>query len=146
MSQVKLAMYKGRSTGKSTIGDALIRFWTRSEYSHCELIVDGISMSSSLRDKGVRAKEIEYIPEHWDIIDLPWADPVSVLAHFEATKTHSYSVLDIIRSQIFNYGSNQSRSAFCSEWCADALGLPNAVTYSPKTLATLCIYLNSVRT
>lgn len=32
---VKLALYKGQGQ----LGNAVIRWWTRSEYSHCELVV-----------------------------------------------------------------------------------------------------------
>jgi hypothetical protein len=52
---VKLALYKGRGG----IANAVIRWWTGSIYSHCELVVDGLCYSSSVMDKGVRRKQID---------------------------------------------------------------------------------------
>ena len=49
---VQLALYK--APGEWT--NALIRWWTRSQYSHCELVIDGTCYSSSERDRGVRSK------------------------------------------------------------------------------------------
>lgn len=139
--QVDLALYKG----KGMVGNALIRAWTRSPYSHCELVVNGISMSSSLMDGGVRAKTINFMPEKWDVISLPWASGEMVIEYFDRSKDESYSLLDLARSQFFNHASDQPRASFCSEWCAAALGLPNPVTYSPKTFGELCVYLNAFK-
>ena len=130
---VQLALYKG----KGLIGNALIRWWTRSPYSHCELVVDGVAYSSSLMDKGVRSKVIDFKPEHWDMVRLP--EPLSkrVIDHFAVTRGQRYSWLDLIRSQIFNGNADEDGASFCSEWCAAALGLPNPATYSPQTLSDL---------
>lgn len=130
---VQLALYKG----KGLIGNALIRWWTRSPYSHCELVVDGVAYSSSLMDKGVRAKRIDFKPEHWDMLELPESMRQKVLDYYEATKGQRYSWLDLIRSQIFNGNADEEGAAFCSEWCAAAIRLPNPVTYSPRTLGEL---------
>lgn len=129
----QLAMYKG----KGRIGNALIRAWTRSIYSHCELVVDGVCYSSSLMDGGVRSKVIDLDSGNWDLIELPDHFDDLILAHFEATRGLSYGWLDLIRSQIFNSGANQPGADFCSEWCAAAMGLPNATIFSPATLGDL---------
>lgn len=128
-----LALYRGR--GKP--GNALVRWWTRSEYSHCELVVDDVWYSSSVMDGGVRSKLIELNPKHWDIMVLPESFGPRVLEHFEATKGQRYGWLDLIRSQLFNWNRDEKDVSFCSEWCAAALGIPNPTTYSPKTLADL---------
>lgn len=127
---IYLALYKG----KGLIGNALIRWWTRSPYSHCELVVDGVAYSSSLMDKGVRSKVIDFKPEHWVMVELPDFTRQRVLDYYEATKGQRYSWLDLIRSQIFNGNADEDGASFCSEWCAAALGLPNPATYSPRTL------------
>ena len=135
---VKIAFYRGQGM----IGNALIRFWTRSPYSHCELIVGDKWMSSSLMDGGVRAKTIIKDPAHWDVIDIPWASEEDVVHYFIQTKGNSYSWLDLIRAQVFNRTSNQNGADFCSEWCAAALGIPCPTTFSPKTLKVFVQYLN----
>ena len=135
--KLHLALYKG----KGLIGNALIRWWTGSQYSHCELVIDGICYSSSLMDKGVRKKVIDLKPENWDLVDLPSYLAPMVLEYFERTKGQKYGWLDLIRSQIFNTASDKEGTSFCSEWCAKALGIPSPTIYSPKTLHALVLFL-----
>lgn len=137
----KLALYKG----KGLIGNAAIRLWTNSPYSHCEWVVGEIGYSSSLMDGGVRGKKIDFKPEHWDFIDYGDEVDAKILAYYENTKKHKYSWWDLIRSQIFNTAGNQDGAAFCSDWCAAAIGIPNSTLYSPKTLGPLLEYLKSLK-
>ena len=134
---VRLALYKHKRTGFAGIGPALIRWWTKSPYSHCELVVDGVAYSSSVQDGGVRAKRIEFNPAHWDFVDLPWADPAAVLRHFRRTDGEPYGWTDLLWRQNFNRPGD-SIGSFCSEWCAAALGLSNPQQYSPGTLGDYC--------
>ena len=135
--EIHLLLYKGR--GK--IGNALIRWWTNSIYSHCEIRIGSTCYSSSLTDGGVRAKVIEIDPEHWDIIKLPSELIPSTLELFEKTKGKGYSYLDLFLDQILNRAKNRSSRYFCSEWCARAINLPNPSLYSPRTLADLVLFL-----
>lgn len=135
---VALALYKGRGQ----IGNAGIRWWTSSEYSHCELVVDGWCYSSSMMDKGVRRKLINLKPDNWDLIELPWADSERVRDYFAQTDDDAYGWLGLIRSQLFNRGRAQRDAQFCSEWCANAMGLPNAPSYSPASMGRLAEYIN----
>ncbi|MFT3758441.1 hypothetical protein [Thauera sp.] len=130
---MKLALYKGRGN----LGNALIRWWTKSPYSHCELVIGEIWYSSSVRDGGVRAKRLEPNPAHWDYIELPWADAEQVQWYFRSTQGEPYGWLDLIKRQVFNRPGNDF-GAFCSEWCAEALGLPTPQQYSPGTLGEYC--------
>jgi hypothetical protein len=130
-------MYKG----KGKIGNKLVRLWTRSQYSHCELVIGDMWYSSSLMDGGVRAKAITLNPGHWDFIELPAHMEARVLAYFNKTGGYKYSWLNLITSQLFNTNSEEDGAAFCSQWCAAALGLPNPATYSPKTLGDLVRWL-----
>lgn len=134
---VQFAVYKG----KGLIGNAVIRWWNRSPYSHCELIVDGRWLSSSLMDGGVREKTIVYKPEHWDLITLPEELAPKILAYYELTKGDKYSWLDLIRSQVFNSVADEAGASFCSDWCAAALGIPSPTLYSPATLNDLLLWL-----
>lgn len=146
MTDVQLALYKG----KGQIGNALIRWWTRSAYSHCELVVGGYCYSSSVMDKGVRSRrvgdgedEISLGSANWDLIDLPDADGAAVLRYFERTDPDTYGWPSLIMSQIFNRNRQVEHAAFCSEWCAAALGLPNPASYSPHTIGGLCEWLGT---
>lgn len=137
MANVTLALYKGPGIFP---GSHLIRFWTKSRYSHCELVVGEQCFSSSLMDGGVRQKVIDLTSDKWDLIPLPWANAADVLLHFNRTKHQPYDWWGLIGSQIFNRRSEDAGAAFCSEWCAEALGLPDPETYSPQTLGRFCRY------
>lgn len=136
---MQLAMYKG----KGLIGNAAIRWWTDSPFSHCELAIGDYCYSSSLMDKGVRKKQITLNPEHWTLIPLPSNLEAGALAYFEKTEGERYSWLDLARSQVLNLGSDEPGASFCSDWCAAALGLPNSTSYSPKTLLSVVLWLRA---
>lgn len=135
---VKIALY----IGDGQIGNWGIRKWTGRKESHCELIVNSLSYSSSLMDGGVRRKYILYSPSNWYIINIPWAIEENILSHYEKTKGNKYGLLSLVSSQIFNRNTDDSEADFCSEWCARALGLPSPNSYSPGTLADMVHFLN----
>ena len=131
---VKLAMYKA----PGTLLNRLIRLRTNSPYSHCELLLsDGLCYSSSHRDGGVRRKYIEMVPEHWDLIDMPWADELQIKDYWERTKGSGYDWLGVFVGQLFYVNVGTPGLYFCSEWCAAAVGLPGPWRYNPGTLGDI---------
>ncbi len=138
---VQLAMYKG----KGDIANAFIRWWTGSQYSHCELVMGGWCYSSSMMDKGVRRKRIDTDSGNWDLIQLSFADAERIRKYFMQTDANRYGWLGLIRSQLFNRNRKTRGAQFCSEWCANALGLPNAPSYSPASLGRLVQYINEIQ-
>lgn len=136
---VKLALYKGRGN----LGNALIRWWTKSEYSHCEVVaLSQYGYSSSIRDGGVRMKKIDWNPDHWDFIELPWADVGCVTELYVKTAGEPYGYWDLLTRQIFNRPGD-APGWFCSEWCAAALGFASPQIYSPALLAQACRMRNA---
>lgn len=136
---VALALYKG----KGELANSLIRWKSKSIYSHCELVVDGWMYSSTVRDGGVRCK-IGYLPEEeWDIIPIHFNNGESIILHYSETKNNPYGWRDLIQSQIFNRPTADDRGDFCSEWCAKALGIPDAQHYDPARLGELVTWANS---
>lgn len=140
---VHLALYKGRE--HEQIFGALIRAWTRSPYSHCEMALDGTGYSSSLMDGGVRAKKIDFNSGHWDLIPVPWINEFAVKDYYDATRHQTYGYMVLVLSQFLNRNYNSSRSVICSEWCAEVMGIPSPSMYSPARLAELVLYLNKIR-
>jgi hypothetical protein len=131
-------MYKA----KGDLFNGLIRRWTDSPYSHCELVVNGMCYSSSIRDGGVRCKEFVNSP-NWDLFDLPWVDEYKVTKYYFDTFGTKYGWSDLINRHIFKLPISNGSGQFCSEWCADALQIPNARDYSPQTLYDLVKFINS---
>lgn len=135
MAAVQLALYKPHRP--TDIGGRLVCWWTRSPYSHCELVVGGKCYSSSVRDGGVRETVIRLDSGHWDLVELPWVSAADVLLHFARTKGQPYGWLDVLLRQIFNK-CGDAPGWFCSEWCAAAIGLHNPQAYSPAALGEYC--------
>lgn len=140
MGLIYLAVYKGE--GK--LFNRLIRLWTRSRYSHCELVMpDGRWLSASAMDGGVRAKHIELDFEHWDLIPLPWANAKLIESVFDRHEGKGYDWLGILLAQFLPLGIDSKRRMFCSEFCAAALGLQRAAPrFSPVLLSEVVQRIN----
>lgn len=141
MADIKLALYK--RVVWWDIGAWFIRWWTSSPYSHCELVIDGWSYSCSIQDGGVRGKQIEFNTDHWDYVALNHVDRNTVLQYFNRTCGQSYGWWSLIKHQLFNIRGEQD-GQFCSEWCMNALGVPDGGLYSPMGASLLWKWINSI--
>ena len=115
---MKIAFY----TGRGKILDRLIRKWTKSKYSHVELIINNISYSASPRDGGVRKKIIKYEAENWLIFDLKNIFDINIALKFlNQNLGQKYDLRGIIFSQVFNLELHNKNKYFCSELIIEAL-------------------------
>lgn len=148
MSNVYLALYKGRRSGKglnvrlSQFSDWLTRKLTKGQYSHCELVVerdDGqfCCYSSSIRDGGVRQKIMPLPEEKWDLIPLDWNEEKAykMALFFYQNKGKKYDWLGAVG--VVLKCSQDKRKYFCSEFCAEAIGLAEPWRFSPNDLAAI---------
>lgn len=159
MANVYLALYKGKKTGlKPTallarFSDWITRKLTKGPYSHCEIAVERIEYtsghhyehelhydcySSSIRDGGVRCKEIDLTErDKWDLVLLDGVSEAEVQFYFNSTKGSKYDWWGAIGIVL---GIKQKRSKyFCSEWCYNALnqGNQDGWRFSPNDLAVI---------
>lgn len=143
----QLAFYKGKGTWL----DAVIRWVTRSPYSHVELILDptdkgndgeSLCFSSSARDGGVRVKRIKLNPDHWDIQTIEWPVGDHIERLFANLAGSKYDYWGLLFSQFFNWRRHSKTRWFCSEVIAFALGVPQGQRYSPGDLSELVANLN----
>ncbi|WP_136429612.1 enoyl-CoA hydratase [Haemophilus influenzae] len=157
-TKIYLALYKGKKSGKkpkdllAKFSDWLTRKLTKGAYSHCEIVVRKEEFltghhyeveviydcySSSIRDGGVRCKEIDvYDREKWDLIPLDGVTEAQIKAYFDRTSGCKYDwwgALGIV------LGIKQKRSKyFCSEWCFNAIcGGENGWRFSPNQLGAM---------
>lgn len=138
---VQLALYKA----PGDLVDRAVRLWTRSIYSHCELLLeDGRFVSSSPRDGGVRAKRISPNLESWDFIALPWVKQQSVEVALKRESGTGYDWIGIIGSQLLPVGIHSPNRWFCSEFCGAVIGLEKPERYSPGELAELVAWMGRV--
>jgi len=133
---MKAAFYKGTRPGLAGIYSRVVRWWTKSPYSHVELVLaTGLAWSSSFEDGGVRAKLIDFNPARWDLVDLPPALEHAAVAWFEAHRGAGYDLVGNLQFVISPIQHSRGRW-FCSEAIAAALGIPDPWRYSPGTLAS----------
>lgn len=125
---MKLAFYKGNKK----IFNKIVRWWDNGPYSHVEIVLDdGMCLSSSFMDGGVRAKRIVFDAGKWDFIDLHGVfDEHLVLDFYQCNKDVKYDTLGTLG---FIIGpTEQKDKLFCSEFCMAALGFENAWRISPN--------------
>jgi len=116
--KIKIAFYKANGT----IVDKLIRFWTRSKYSHCELIINGIWYTSISRkddiSKGITKRKLLPKEGHWDYIEIEGLDYNKVqdsIEFFNSQLNKKYDWLGIFLSQFIPLKIQDKDKWFCSE-------------------------------
>ena len=131
--KIKIAFFKG---DKKTLLHRFIRWYTKSPYSHAELIMpDGeqwVGISPFLTSRvGIREKNIspEKQQENWDYLTftLNWRVPVreyqiSQLNKFiQKTLGSRYDWIGLIISNLTPFLVKKRDRWYCSEWIAHAL-------------------------
>lgn len=140
-----LAFYVGRGN----LFDRVIRWATRSNVSHVEIltvlpeIVDGggfvaTVLGSSSRDGGVREVEIEWHPENWQVIEVPWA-PADALQKARSEIGAGYDWVGILLSQMLALRRGSRERWYCSELVIHLIGPPGA-QLSPGELRDLLLW------
>ncbi len=69
--------------GKGTVGNAVIRAWTRRQESHSELLLGDTTFASTIRDGGVRSQSSRKTLaklEHWTIEPCKWITADQIIA------------------------------------------------------------------
>ncbi len=136
--EIKVAFYRGKGSWKNR----LIRWWTKSPYSHAELVmpddITWVSISPFLTATvSARSKyEIKNLND-WDFISfqLSWREPVrdyqiKQLNNFiDDTSGAKYDWTGMILSQIFPYLIKHRDRWYCSEWIAHALVKARVVSW-----------------
>jgi hypothetical protein len=140
---LRAAFYKGTHAGVPGIYNRLVRWWTRSPYSHVELVFrDGEeAASSSYMDGGVRFKKIDFDPALWDFVDLPEHLEAPALAWFNAHKGDAYDLMGNLHFVVEPIGDDK-RKWFCSEAVAASLGMPYPARFDPGTLYAALSFLH----
>lgn len=132
---VKIAFFKGHKTRRL---HRFIRWWTKSPYSHAELILpDGVtwvSISPFLSSRvGSRIKndiaEDDCSDDDWDYLTFTLNSREAVRSYqvtqldrfIEETSGSEYDWTGLILSNITPYLVKRRRKWYCSEWIAHAL-------------------------
>ncbi|MBS9781224.1 MAG: hypothetical protein KGV56_01895 [Gammaproteobacteria bacterium] len=132
--KIYVAFYKHKvkiknwQTFKEAVIDWVIRFVTKSQYSHCELVVKrpnlGLGLydcySSSPRDGGVRKKVMALPSDKWDLIEITHIGVNRPRNTFKKYVGKEYDWLGVLG---FALHKDDKNKYFCSEYCSEILGL-----------------------
>ena len=121
--KISIAFYKG----KGNILNKIVRVWTKSRYSHAELILDDektwISISPKLGSK--IANTVPLLVDHtqWDIIELQVDEGQyqTILEFYDETAGCGYDWIGMLCSQFLPFRIKARNRWYCSEWIAYAL-------------------------
>lgn len=139
---IRIYFYKALRPGIAAVYSRGVQIITKSKYSHCEILFsDGMSASASFTDGGVRFKQIDYDPEHWDYIELP-ADLFEKNAR-DWFKKHAGKKYDLLGNVhfVFSVVGDDKARWFCSEAIGAALGLPNPWRFDPGSLYQVIAFM-----
>lgn len=126
---MKVAFYKG----KKRLFNRLVRIWKKGPYSHVELILDdGISISSSAMDGGVRYKRIQYTSDNWDFIDIG-PEPDDMRDRINEIIGLKYDYKGIIGFVIGSVPDDKNK-LFCSETGMRLLKFPDPWRFDPNAM------------
>lgn len=104
--------------------DKLIAFWTRGEYSHCEIrFSDGNNFSADSWENEVRFKKFTPSSKKWDTLKIPdyIANEELCRKFCETQVGKKYDWLGIFLSQLIPLNIHDKNKFFCSEIDAKAL-------------------------
>jgi hypothetical protein len=116
---IEIWFYKAKY---GTLVDKIIGWYTRGQYSHCEIYfpTQNVCISSSGRDGGTRKKVIPY-DFHWDKIVLDKVDEEKTFNYASQLLGRPYDWVGIIFSQIIDLGYQEPNDYFCSEFVSEVL-------------------------
>lgn len=121
---IKIAFFKG---GRKEWHHKFIRWWTRSKYSHAELVLpDGetwVSISPFIYSQvGARIKT-SYEEDEWDFIifEISEKQLISLKDFISETSGDGYDWPGMLMSQILPFIIKSRQKWYCSSWIAHAL-------------------------
>ena len=121
--EIKVAFYKG----KGDFLNGVVRWWTKSVYSHAELVLpDGytwIGISPFLKSKVASRRKLLIDYSEWDFITLNVTkEQVDIIMEFfEDTEGQRYDWIGMLLSQFLPCKIKHKKRWYCSEWIAYAL-------------------------
>lgn len=121
--KISIAFYKG----KGNFINAIVRWWTKSIYSHAEIVLsDGttwVGISPFLKSE-VNGRDKPHIDvEEWDFInlDIDKDQYNTVIEFYNDTRGHKYDWIGMLLSQFLPCRIKHKSRWYCSEWITYAL-------------------------
>ena len=129
--KIKIAFYKG----KGGILNAIVRWWTKSDYSHAELVLSDnetwLGISPFLKSKVDSRKKTTFDNSEWDFVDISVTEEQheTILDFFNETRGCGYDWIGMLLSQFLPCRIKHKKRWYCSEWIAYALRIACVVDW-----------------
>jgi len=120
---ITIAFYKG----KGNCLNSIVRWWTKSIYSHAELVlpdtVTWLGISPFLKSRVDSRIKLSINPAEWDFVTLRVTQEQLdiIMEFFEDTKDQRYDWIGMLLSQFLPCKIKHKKRWYCSEWIAYAL-------------------------
>tara|TARA_E500000305_G_scaffold91822_1_gene79681 strand:+ start:63 stop:581 length:519 start_codon:yes stop_codon:yes gene_type:complete len=129
--KIRVAFYKGTGDWRNKI----IRWWTKSPYSHAELVLPDdktwVGISPFLSSRVAERDNSCYDKSKWDFIDFTITEEQYkiILNFIEDTKGCKYDWFGMLLSQLLPFHIKQREKWYCSEWIAYALRIAGVINW-----------------
>jgi len=123
MKNIWIALYKG----KGNLVNRIVRKWTKSQYSHAELILEDkktwIGISPFIKAEIVKREIDTHNANNWDFFKISITDEQynTILDFYDLTKGSRYDWFGMLLSQFLPFRVKQENKWYCSEWILYAL-------------------------
>lgn len=123
--------------------DKAIAIWTRSKYSHVELVLGGtMCISASSRQGRVRTEDIDIYGGHWEVVEFDIEIPPAELQRrIDRVLGAGYDWLGIFFYKFLPFRTQDRKKYWCSEVVAYLLGIEDD-KLSPQELYEAVILKN----
>ena len=118
ISLVEIAFYKS----DKTLLDKGIRFFSKSPYSHCEIVFNReFAISASGRDGGTRIKKADQMNfddgNKWDFYKIDLNLDIDKIYDFDRVYKGKYDFVSIVLYHMLRIPINIKNKYICSEYC-----------------------------
>lgn len=126
-----IALYKGQG---NTI-NSLVRWWTKSVYSHAELILSDrktwVGISPFLKAEITKTSIDTHNKNDWDFYKIPVTQEqhTVIINFYNLTEGTRYDWVGMLLSQFLPFHIKQKNKWYCSEWILYALRISNVVDW-----------------
>lgn len=135
-----MAFFKGEGDWFNRV----VRRWTKSPYSHAELVlpdeVTWISISPFLTSKVSQRSKPVYDKTKWDFVSLEVTDEQleTIMEFFSQTEGCGYDWIGMLLSQFLPFYIKRKRRWYCSEWIAYALRIACVIDWKTIKIYDRC--------
>jgi len=138
--EIKVAFFKGDGNWHNHI----VRWWTKSPYSHAELVLpDGktwISISPFLTSKVSKRNKPTYDKAKWDLINVKITSEQldTIMEFYKQTEGCGYDWAGMLLSQFLPFSVKRKSCWYCSEWIAYALRIACVIDWKTIKIYDRC--------